>query len=203
METKMNKSEMKQVSLALMYGDSYVDTNKTSGKSRLDIYHCDKQKDYLLYKVAIMKSLPFEVGLVKEKVDKRPTKNGGRVGWRVQTGFSTYLYNLSVAPHKFVVKQLVKPRALAILWMDDGTICWDSKGYYSTGYLCTDSWDEQFLKGFLKEFNKLYGWRPILMDYKCRGVTYKRLRFTKNMAQKFSDIIKSYVIPCMEYKLVS
>ena len=198
----MNKSEMKQVCIAMMYGDAYLDTNQSSGKSRFDIYHSDDQKDYITYKKSLL-DLVVESS-ISEKIDNRFLKFGKqRKGWRLQTRFCRYLFSLKQAPTKFLVKQLVKPLALAILWQDDGTICWDKQRNYSTAYLCTDSWDEEFLKNFCREFNNLYGWCPVIMNYKCRGKNYLRLRFRKNEMVKLSNIIKSYVQPSMMYKIIS
>lgn len=200
----MNKSEMKQTALAIMCGDAYVDTNLNSGKSRLDIYHSNTQKEYLEQKAVWLNSINDVDCRIVEKIDKRPLVGGNhRVGWRLQTNFSRYFYNLSVAPDKYKLKQLVKPKALAILWQDDGTISWSSKGHYSTAVLCTDSWSDEFIKGFNREFNNEYGWCPSLMYTVCRGKPYTRLRFVKNEMTKLSDIIKNYVSPCMKYKIIS
>lgn len=199
----MNKSEMKQIVLAIMHGDAFVDVNTNSGKARLDIYHCEEQKDYLLQKEFWLAQINGLQTHVSEKTDKRLLKSGNvRLGFRLQSSFSRYMYNLHVSPDKYKVKQLVKPQALAILWQDDGTICWDSDGNYSTAYLCTDSWERTFLNQFLIAFNNKYGWQPILMDYKCRGKTYPRLRFRKGEMIKLSNIIKSYVAPSMLYKII-
>lgn len=198
----MNKSEIKQACIAMMYGDAYTDTNFNSGRSRLDLYHSEKQRDYLEWKNLILSNV-VETYL-SEKIDQRPLKNNNtRKGWRLHTRFCRYLFSLKQAPTKFLVKQLVKPLALSILWQDDGTICWDKKGGYSTAYLYTDSWDREELKIFLKEFNNQYGWCPVIMDYKCRGKTYPRLRFKKNEMEKLSGIIKSYIQPSMMYKIIS
>lgn len=199
----MNKSEMKQISLAMMYGDSFVDVNFNSGKARLDTYHSDKQVSYILQKQNWLNNINDVSTVLTEKIDTRLLKSGEtRKGWRLQTTFSRYLFSLFVTPDKFKIKQLVKPAALSVLWMDNGTICWDNKNYYSTAYLCTDRWDWEFVKNFLKVFNNEYGWRPTLMHYKCRDKIYPRLRFRKTEMEKLSGIIKSYVLPDLEYKIL-
>lgn len=197
----MNKSELKQAFLAMMYGDAYLDVNINSGKARFDIYHNAKNEDYLIWKSEIISIIADNN--IKDKIDKRKLVNGNvRVGKRLQSSFSRYFYNLSVTPEKFKIKQLVKPLALSILWQDDGTISWHGKNF-STAVLCTDSWREDFIINFREEFNKYYGWCPTIMHASCRGSKYTRLRFKKKEMEKLSDIIKSYIVPSMKYKIIS
>lgn len=203
MKHTIKATHLKQSVLAMMHGDGYVDVNYNSGKARLDIYHCDEQKDYLLWKAFMLKQIKGVKCTVTEKIDARPLKRGGtRVGWRLQTNFSRYFFNLHQTPTKFKLKQLVKPLALVVLWQDDGTLMIDKYGHYSSATLCTDSWEEGFLKGFIKYFNIEYGWVPELMNYTCRGKQYPRLRMRKKEMLKFSELVKSQTQDSMQYKLL-
>lgn len=200
---KLKATELKQCVLAFMKGDGYTEVNYTSGKARLDIYHCEAQLAYINWKCEVLNQITGVTCTVKEKVDKRPLVGGNtRKGYRLQTNFSRYLFNLHQTPEKFKVKQLVKPRALAILWQDDGTLCIDSSGYFSTATLCTDSWDWDFIGMFNKYFNGNYGWCMRELKYKCRGKEYPRLRMRKDEMIKLGGIIACHLQPCMEYKLL-
>lgn len=204
MKSTITSSEHKQAILAMMHGDAYVDVNSNSGKVRLDIYHCAEQYDYLLWKREILESVKGVTCSISEKIDNRRLKSGGtRKGYRLQTNFSRYLYNLHVSPMKFQIKQLVKPLALAVLWQDDGTLVYCSKGYYSTANLCTDAWDKGNLQQFREYFNRQYGWTMRNQDYACRGKTYPRLRMRKAEMEKFSSIVEDLICKCLKYKIIS
>lgn len=199
----MKSCEMKSQTIAIMFGDCHVDVNDNSGKARLDIYHTEKNFDLLLKKKEILERINGVKVSIKEKVDKRPLAGGGvRKGYRLQTNFSRYFYKLWVSPFKYIAKQLVKPEALAIMWQDDGTVCWSKKGYFSTATLATDDWEEYRVDELRKAWNKAYGWCPAKMDYKCRGVNYIRLRLVKNQVEKLSSVIRNHIVDSMKYKLV-
>lgn len=204
MKSTVTNSEHKQAILAMMHGDAYVDVNARSGKARLDIYHCAEQYDYLIWKKDLLESIKGITCNVVEKLDDRELKSGDtRKGYRLQTNFSRYLYNLHVTPLKFQMKQLVKPLALAVLWQDDGTLVYDAKGHYSTANLCTDAWDVDNLKQFREYFNKQYGWTMLNQDYTCRGKHYPRLRMRKKEMSLFSTIVQDHMCECLSYKIIN
>lgn len=204
-------SALKQSILAMMWGDAYVDVNHNSGKARLDIYHCENQLELLQHKKVILERISGIRCSIVEKIDNRPLVDGStRKGYRLQTNFSRYLYNLSVLPGKFVSRSLVYPKALAILWQDDGTVSWHrstsvdgtDKEYFSSAVLCTDSWPAEFTAAFRSNFNRMYGWTPNVLIAPYKDTTCERLRFTRGNAEKLSAIIEPYVVPVMKYKLV-
>jgi hypothetical protein len=198
----MKSTELKQIILAMMYGDAYTDINYNSGKARLDIYHCAKQYEYLLWKQQVLQCVTGLNVRVVEKVDNRSLVNGNtRKGYCLQTSYSRYLFNLHQTPNKFKIKQLVKPLALAVLWQDDGSLMLRQGAtdmIYSSAVLSTDSWDQYTLATFTKYFNTRFGWCMILMNTNNHG----GLRMRKDMMVSFSNIIRPYVQPCMLYKLL-
>lgn len=200
----MKSCEIKSQTIAIMNGDCYVDVNENSGKARLDIYHSDKNLDLLLKKKEILEKINGVTVRITEKIDNRPLKSGNvRKGYRLQTNYSRYFYKLNTAPFKYIAKQIVKPEALALLWQDDGTLCIDKQGYFSTATLAIDDWSNERVKELLKAWNNHYGWCPVKMDYKCRDKVYLRLRLIKNEMEKLSNIIRNYVVESMKYKLIT
>ena len=198
----MTSSENKQVVLAMMFGDTYVDCNYRSGKARLDIYHCSDQYEYIMWKCGVLNSINGIRARVVEKVDNRPLKSGGvRRGYRLQTNFSRYFFKLYTSPTKFQVKQLVKPMALAVLWQDDGSLMMKhNRREYCSAQLCTDRWDLAILRDFMHQFNRAYGWTFEPMQY---TMSYIRLRMRKKEMIKFTDIVWPFTTDCMKYKLVT
>ena len=187
---------------AILYGDCYVDSNHNSNKSRLDIYHTEKNLDFILKKKEILESIGVTCNL-KEKIDTRPLKNGQtRKGYRLQTNFSDILYSLHSTPFEQVSKHLVTPEGLAILWQDDGTVCWHNARKFSTATLATDDWEKWKLDSLREEWYNVYGWCPKEQDYKCRGKHYLRLRLVKNQVEKLSNLIHPFVVESMRYKLI-
>ncbi len=202
-EVIMKSCEIKSQTIAIMHGDCYTDVNHNSGKARLDIYHNEKNLDLIMKKKMILEQITGVVVTVTEKIDKRQLKSGGvRKGYRLQTNFSRYFYKINQAPFKYIAKQLVKPESLALLWQDDGTVCWKD-GYFSTATLATDDWESWKVDELRKEWNKYYGWCPVKMDYKCRDKMYLRLRLIKEQAEKLSDVIRNHVVGSMKYKLIT
>ena len=197
----MTSSEMKQKVLAIMFGDCHVDQNHNSGKARLDVYHQEENYDLLLYKKSILEQVNGVKVTIKGKDDFRNLKTKShRKGYRLQTNFSRYFYKNYNAPFKFVGKQLVKPKALAILWQDDGTLM--KKGSnFSSATLAVDAWEEWRIDNFRKAWNNFYGWSPIKFNYKCRGKEYYRLRLRKQEFLMLSEQIEPYCVDSMKYKV--
>lgn len=187
----------------MMHGDAHVVVNHTSGKAKLDIYHSESQYDLIMWKCKVLSDISTIKCTVKAKVDNRPLKTKKcRVGYRLLTNFSRYLYNLYVTPTKFQMKTLVKPKALAVLWQDDGTLCIDKYGNYSSAVLCTDNWSREDLLYFRSQWNKKYGWCPDILNTTCRGVKYTRLRMRKKEMEKFSNVVRDHFVESMKYKLL-
>lgn len=199
----MLSSEIKSQVLAMMYGDVFVDVNENSGKARLDIYHSEPQLELLMMKKQVLESITGITTHLSEKNDPRILKNGKtRKGYRLQTNFSRYFYKLKKAPFKYVARQLVKPKALAILWSDDGTLCIHNKRYFSSALLCTDSFEIWQVEELRKSWNDAYGWCPVLVEYACRGKTYPRLRLVKAHAEALADIVTEHTVEALKYKLL-
>ena len=188
--------------IGIVYGDCHVNENSHSKKARLDIYHTDKNLDLLQHKQRILN----QNGLycrIKEKIDKRPLKNGNtRRGFRLQTNFCESLYELNHIPFNQLSDRLVTPESLAILWQDDGTVCWKNKKYFSTATLAIDDWSQEYMKELQEAWHRAYGWHPKEQDYLCRGVHYNRLRLVKNQVEKLTEIIQDHVVDSMKYKLI-
>ena len=204
MRSVISATELKQYILAMMRGDGFTDMNHSSGKARLDIYHCEAQREYLEWKAFVLSQVTGITCRITQKIDKRPLKGGGtRKGWRLQTNFSRYLFNLKQTPDKYKFKQLVKPCALAVLWQDDGTLIIRKRdSSYSSAVLCSDAWPREHISMFSRYFNDAYGWCMLPMEASCRGTVYPRLRMRKKQMEKFSEIVKSYTHKCMMYKLL-
>lgn len=198
----MKACELKRKTLAIMNGDCHVDINEKSGKARLDIYHSEDNYDLIEYKKSILENINGVSVSIKEKVDSRKLKSGmTRKGYRLQTNFSRYFYKLKTMPFKAVCKQMVVPDALAVLWQDDGTVCWDRQGYFSTATLAVDDWDLWKVEELRKSWNNQYGWCPKIMDYKCRGSHYYRLRLVKKEFEKLCESTFGYTCESMKYKV--
>lgn len=192
----MKSSEIKSQVLAMMHGGAHVDNNHASGKSRLNIYHDARQLELLELKRDILESITGVTATIRVKND------GTCEGYRLQTNYSRYFYKLNTAPFKYVVKQLVRPKALAILWSDDGTLCIRSNGEFSSAVLCLDAWPLWQIDMLVIAWNRQYGWSPVVTAYKDRGTTYLRLRLIKEQAVRLSDKLMSYTVPALQYKLL-
>lgn len=199
------KRDKKALLISLIIGDGFIrtDTRSKSNKSSLKLCHSIHQEDYINYKVTLLHSL---LG------GKKPVVNHYLCKWPDGSSYKqvraekahryfrvlrNWLY-----PNKYNVKYLryLTPHALAIWFMDDGSIIANNK--YKDGtcssartnlHLCTDkSKAEDVCKYFLDN------WSIKFTTFLEKG-TYSIRCFHKE-GKKFHELIHQYIIPSMSYK---
>lgn len=179
----------KELIIGSLLGDACI--VKRRNKSYFRISHCEKQKDYLLYKKKILNNI---VKTISNHIDKR----GNSIMYSFNTLSFTelnYFKDLFYDKVKIInpiIEEYLTPFSLAIWYMDDG-----SKVNKSCK-ISTESFSyigNQILQNILK--NKF--------NLDCKILTYKKyyyLFFNVENTAKFHNLIKEYIIDCMKYKLV-
>lgn len=206
----LSSSELKTAITSMLLGDGFAESNVMSGKARFDIYHKSDNLDLILFKQQVLEQIPGITCRVTEKVDTRPLKNGDvRKGYRLQTSFSNYLFNIANSSFKLKVKRTITPLGLAILWQDNGTTVIglrDGRYQFKFANLCTERLSIEENKRIILEWNNLLGWSPRLEMYKKNtesDITYHRLALKKEQVISLSEVIAPFVVDSMKYKLIT
>lgn len=186
----------------MIVGSSLGDASIVLSGRRINPYfkvsHCEKQKDYLLWKKEILGNL---VNKVNRLVDKRGNSTMYDIHTLSHVGlieFRNLFYNNNIKVIKEEIEKHLTPFGLAVWFMDDG----GKSGRGNNYRLSTDSfsWEDNFkLKNILeRNFNlnaKVFG-------YQKHNDDFYYLFFDKHNAIKMTKIIKPYIVDCMKYKLM-
>ena len=196
-----DKSDIQKFIIATMIADCYVDKNDSTKKARLDIYHSGKQYDYIVTKKELLERIPNIKCSLNEKKDDRLLKSGlTRIGYRLRTNFDSYFYSLNLLSEEALIRGIMNPISLAVLWQDDGGSSYRN-GYFSYAVLCTESWPNSFTINFLKKLKEKYNIIGETMALSLSfGIGY-RIRFTKSNFEKLVPIIDDYILKDMKYKI--
>ena len=153
--------------------------------------HSLKQKDYLIWKKNIL-ALPHSP-FSEDKICRYETLS--------LLQLNKYYYMFYQNGKKVVTKEILdklEPLGLAVWYMDDGCLTKNSI------ILCTDtfSYDENLLiQNYFKD--KLGIQTKISkINYPNNPKDYFRIRFCKKAMIKFLQVIKLYIVECMNYKLI-
>lgn len=184
---------MKETLIGVVLGDGYLEPH---GRGvRLQANHAERFKSYVEWKHL-------------ELAELRPSalhyeNNGGYPFWRFVTRSHPYLAELRrqfYAGKKKIVPEaigdlLTHPKSLAVWFMDDGT-CDRRQGSVLFETQSFGSDDVVRLKGVLRDNFSIQS--AVHRSGAGRGL---RLYVSVAEARKLTDIIESYVLPEMRYKL--
>jgi recombination protein RecA len=191
--------EQKDLIVGTLLGDGCIALHGRKNKAcRLMIGHCEKQKDFLMWKKAILGNF---VNAVKRK--EHPEKNS--IMWNftsvVHDEFRFYRTLFYEGNKKVIRDELIhylKPLSLAVWFLDDGTLNAGVNMRFSTD--C-----------FTKEENEKLQWMlKCNFDIRCKVCEYTRndkkyyyLSLNKENSLKMTEIIAPYSHECMKYKLIN
>lgn len=193
----------KTLLIALCLGDGHLSTN--SGIS-LCIEHCRKQRDYLTYKRELVAEL-LNCSLPTEYYRKDRDTFRMMKGHKYFKSIYNLLYTNKVKRFSKKLLEYLTPEALAIWFMDDGTRTKERSKVSGCVrsqkmVLCTftNEEDTQNIIDYLKEKYdiKMY---PIWRKMKD-GSTKAYLQCRTREARKLSALIRPYIIPSMQYKVM-
>lgn len=188
---------------AFLYGCLLGDAgiSFSGGSYSFNITHCEKQKEYLLYKSCIINRI------LGKQSEMKIINNSGYSGVRYSVSnveILRPLYELfypngkKKIANEFILDNITL-EALAIWWMDDGScskIYRNDKVRAYNGYLNTyeTQSDNEIIKDIL---NFKYGFS--LGSNYHKG--WYRLRFNTENLRKLKKLISPYVIDSMKYKI--
>lgn len=181
----------KQLVLGTLLGDGSLSS------FMLHCTHCEKQTDYFLFKTKILNSLVGNVYNTIGGYDTKEKQFYTKVLYEFKDLYD-YLYDNN--DKKIITEEYLNklhPFALAIWYMDDGTLNTLPGTRRSTCHLCTDGFSEQNVELLVNYFNK-HGYEC----YKKRCKKYFRVAFTPDGSIAFLSSIAPFIIDFFNYKLL-
>lgn len=203
--------EQKDVIVGSLLGDGNLQT-ETQGRSwRYRALQQAKHKDYLDYKYNVLKNLCKTGPIYSEVEDERTGKLAKRYYFNTQVHdclrhYGNIFYTYDANSNRFVkdvpktIEQVLSPRALAIMYQDDGALKW--KGHSNAMRICTESFTLDGLNRFKSAIKSLYGIEVSLTPKKKDGVVVgHRVYIPETSSAAFVGLIKPYLVDCMQYKV--
>lgn len=194
----------KSAVLGMLLGDSYLKKPKECKSKRKDLpklktTHGDKQKEYLLYKMSILKNVfSPELKITKSFSGYNPEKITWRSVSRASIDFLDFYKKIYINDRKSpinIVNQ-INDISLAFWIMDDGYL--SKNNYY---ILSTQSFNKDEIFVLIKALSEKFSiFGKILKQNKNNKEMYK-IRFTIPDSEKIAKLISPYIIPLMQYKL--
>ena len=190
----------KQVLYGLILGDGYL--QKTGQKNaRLRLEHGKNQKEYLFWKIKILKNI-FQGKPIY--IERRHPLTKQKYGyWRYQSQSTPYLGKLRKIFYpqdkKKIPQDLIKYlslRTLAVWYMDDGYFCQRDNSSYL--YLGRVSQKEAVISS--QAIAKLTKLPNKILDKKTKGYV---IYFSPKVVIKLKKLLKNYVIDQFRYKFPS
>lgn len=180
----------KGVLFGALMGDGCVIPTASGKNYRLQIEHCDKQKDYLFWKYEIFRE--FVISPPKHRVSldswKFRTISHREFRW-IRNVF--YREGKKILPRR--LEFLQNPLVLAVWFMDDG--CLDKKRGY---ILNTQNFTFEENVRLMKFLSDTLGLSELSLH---RDKKYHRLFIKRKSMTEFKDLFDSFIHPRMSYKL--
>lgn len=194
--TPLNK-EQKELIVGSTLGDGSIVMNGRRVNSYFKIAHCERQKEYLMWKKIVLGNF---VNNIRKLVDKR--------GNSVMYGFNTLSHHelnfyrkLFYENNKKIIKHdlglHLTPLGLATWFMDDGSKLNKVNYRFSTDGFTKD--ENYKLKHILKANFDL---NIKVCEYERNQKKYYYLSLNKRNAVNMTEIIRPYIVDCMKYKLI-
>jgi len=205
LESYSLNQEQKDVIVGSLLGDGNLQSF-TKGKTwRYRALQQAHHKEYIEYKYKVLQPLCGTGLLYSEVLDKRSNKYACRYYFNTKVNpclkhYGNLFYFFNPETGRFVkripktIHQILTPRALAILYQDDGSLHW--KGHENAGRLCVEAFTKHDILRLIKAIDSLYNIKTKIVPHKK---SY-RIYIPESSALSFYELIRPYMIPCMLYK---
>lgn len=197
-DNRLNKSVLltdiqKEFIVGCLLGDGHLSLGFQTRNPKFKCEHSTKQKEYVIFKHDLLKSLGSKLRYNKRKTID-PRTNIYYESYSVDLPANPellYFYNEFYKPKKVITKEILKyytPFAMAIHFMDDGC---NQKSGYNISMNCFDKESLNIYVDFMKEqYN-------IDCSVHKSGVIYIKAKSVKT----FYNLVKPYIIESLLYKI--
>nr|QWL15228.1 hypothetical protein [Ulva rigida] len=194
-----------------LLGDGNLQTSSNGRTWRYRAIQKSEHKEYLFHKYEILKNLCNTPPKESKISDERTGKLIKRWSFNTLTNpslnfFGNMFYTYDSSKEKWVkkvplkVQTFLNPRALAYFYMDDGALKWF--GHSNTMRLCTESFSKEDVNRIRKSLKNLYNIDTGLTKKKLKNSKISfRISIPEKSSHSFRDLIKSYLVECMKYKV--
>lgn len=175
----------KDILIGCILGDGHIQP-----KGKVIIEQSVKQKEYLMWKYAELKSLAYPAKpreIVRK--DKRNSKEYYSFVFYLRQYFRPWREIFYKENKKIFSENLIlSPQSLAVWYMDDGS--WSDKRCI----ISTESFNKDSINRIQNNLYKQFNLETALRSN-------KKLLIRQNSVNKFREIISPYIIPSMKYKV--
>lgn len=189
----------RDVLVGTLLGDGCLETQNKGKTYRLKIEHSIKQKDYVDWKYLVFKDWVLTQPQVKKHLSFGAIRENYFFSTISHGSLRFYGQQFYQGKEKIIpklIKKLLTPRALAIWFMDDGSIKSDQ---HRALIIHSQSFTQNDLKKVIEVLKNQYGVETILR--KCQDGNSFGLYITSKTVNIFINLIREYFLPSMVYKL--
>lgn len=194
--TPLNK-EQKEMIVGSVLGDGSVIISGRKKNAYFKVAHCEKQKDYLMWKKEILGGL---VNVVNKQEDKRGNSVMYQFGTLSHHELNFYR-NLFYENNRKIIRDELRnyltPLGLATWFMDDGSKC--NRCNYR---LATDGFDKVDNYKLQQILKANFDLNAKVLEYIRNDKKYYYLALNKYNTVNMTKIIAPYIVNCMKYKLI-
>jgi hypothetical protein len=185
-----------QILTGLLLGDGYLE--RKSKNSRLQVKQSVNKKEYVFWLYDQFREF------VKTPPKQRPDTDQWYFSTRSLPQFEYwkgifYKDRTKIVPTN-ITELLYSPMALAVWFMDDGSLDYREKSHYSFTY-STDSFSVQEVSLLQRALLENFGIESTIQTPKSRGKKYTKLYIGKNGRERFIKIILPHILNCFAYKV--
>lgn len=189
--------DVEQVLLGSLFGDGGLRKQSKGKNIEFRETHSIKQKDYLLWKKALLSQTFIITSYFYSLKDKRNGHiyKGLEIRSCVNPLLTNYYSNFYPKGKKLISLEMLnklKPLGLAVWYMDDGS--YEKKG--NNAIIASNKQNIEIIQRWFKEIQGIGGF-----IYKSRTSNSATIRFNVKDTKKLFRIIHSYIHPSMKYKI--
>lgn len=198
---KLTKRQ-REILVGTLLGDSHLETQNQGRTYRLKVEHSFKQKEYVNWLYREFKDWVLSPPKVRERFVRLRTVSGVCAKYYFNTlgaGSLRFYAQQFYSEGKKVVPRLIRrwltPLALAVWYMDDGSI---KSNHHRTVFLNTHGFASRDLQALQKAFLEKFG---IKTQLRRADRHQQQIYFLAETVDKFLTMIERHIIPSMRYKL--
>lgn len=189
----------REVLVGTLLGDGCLETINSGRTYRLKIEHYLKQKEYLNWKYEIFKPWVLTPPRIRRKLSYGAERDYYSLSTLSHSAFRFYgqqFYGSGKKSIPKVIHKLLTPLALAVWFMDDGSI---KSNHHKALVIHAQSFSQDDLQKMINVLEKKFGVKAKLR--KRRDGSGFVLYILSETIEKFVKLVKPYILPSLSYKL--